>query len=83
MNATALLAWDQASDMSLSPEQRREGADKLRDAAMRGSAVAQEVLRNAGSQERFPPPSESSLTMKLEPRNPVAGTSRACSSLIS
>lgn len=83
LNATANLAWDQAFDPSRPETERREGYAMLRDAAKRGSGVAQQVLRRAGDTEPLPAPSEDSLTMKLEPGSPAPGTSRACQALIS
>jgi hypothetical protein len=83
LNSAALLAWDQASDQSLSASDRRAGSARLRDVARQGSVVAQQVLRQAGDTEVFPPATEGSLTMKLEPRDPKPGTSKACEALIS
>ncbi len=82
MNAAANFAMDRAFDASLSEANRREGYAMLRGTAQRGSLVAQQILRQAGDTERFPAPTEGSLTMKLEPRNPAPGTSRACSARI-
>lgn len=83
LNAMANLATDQAFDQSLSEAGRHDGYDMLHQAARRGSIVAQQALRQAGDTEAFPPATEGSLTMKLEPLHPTPGTSRACAALIS
>ncbi|MFO1023708.1 MAG: tetratricopeptide repeat protein [Acetobacteraceae bacterium] len=83
LQARASLGADLASDASLNPTERQQGYDMLRDAAMNGGAHAQELLRRAGSTERFPPPTVSPMTMQLEPRNVPPGTSNLCGRVLS
>jgi TPR repeat protein len=78
LNAQANLAIDQASDTTRSESERREGYAMLRDAALQGSAFAQQVLRRNGDTEAFPPGNVTDLTMKLEPRNVPPGVSYVC-----
>ena len=83
LNAAANLGIDLASDTALPAVERQAGLDMLRATAQRGSAFAQSVLRRNGDTEPFPAPSETELTMKLEPRNPTRGQSYVCSRDIS
>jgi uncharacterized protein len=83
LNARANLGLDLASDTTLTARQRQDGFAMLRDAAMQGSAVAQDILRRSGDSETFPPPTVTALTMGLEPRNVPPGSSNLCGRPIS
>ena len=83
LNAQASLGADLAGDSTLALDERRAGFAMLRDAARQGSAYAQELLRRAGNTEAFPAPTITSLTMRLEPRHAVPGTSKLCGQAVS
>jgi TPR repeat protein len=83
LNAKTNLGQDLASDGILSSAERLAGREMLRDAALHGSARAQDILRSEGDDETFPPGSDSSLMMTLEPRDQRPGSSRLCGDLIS
>jgi TPR repeat protein len=83
LNARANLGLDLASDATLPEQQRQQGYAMLRDAALRGSAVAQDILRRSGDTEAFPPPTVTALTMRLEPRGVPPGSSNLCGRPIS
>jgi len=76
--AEANLGADLALDAALPQAERQSGIAMLRDAALQGGALAQETLRKLGFTEPFPPGVFTSLSMRLEPRNPIPGSSRAC-----
>jgi TPR repeat protein len=83
LNGQSNLGADLTSDTTLPEAKRREGLAMLSEAAMKGSAQAQQILRQWGDKRPFPPPFDASLAMKLEPAAPEPGTSVACQALTS
>lgn len=83
INAKTNLGMDLASDATVSQAERRTGYEMLRDAALHGGVLAQEILRKNGDNEPFPPGTVNDLTMKLEPRNPLPGSCHVCGDLVS
>ena len=83
LNSRANLGLDLASDTTLSEVERQDGYAMLRDAALRGSAIAQDILRKWGDTEVFPPSTVTALTMRLEQRDSPPGSSNLCGRPIS
>ena len=83
VNAEVNLGRTLAADPGRSPQERQAGWNYIRDAAHKGSGVAQNILRSQGDPGPFPPVTETELNMRLEPRKPVAGDSVLCGQLIS
>ena len=83
LNAEANVGVQLATDATLPQDERQAGIEMLRDAAHQGDKFAQDLLRQNGDTETFPPATFSALTLRLEPRNPLPGSSGACGDLIS
>lgn len=82
LTAQVNLGLDLARDQALTRAERDSGIQMLMEAARKGSAPAQEILKQAGSTESFPPPASDELTMRLEPAAPKPGVSRLCGALV-